>query len=78
MNIITNKNNILESNCVYDSYNVNFYNFSHDTNQIFNNKATKDKIISFYNHFSSTNYNMNDLIINKIVDDPEKFIDMPF
>ena len=25
-----------------------------------------------------TNYNMNDLIINKIIDDPEKFIDMPF
>ena len=70
--------NILESNCVYDSYNLKFYNFSHDTNQIFNNKETKDKIISFYNHFSSTNYNMNDLIINKIIDDPEKFIDMPF
>ena len=36
--------NILESNCVYDNYNVNFYNFSHDTSQIFNNKETKDKI----------------------------------
>ena len=39
--------NILESNCVYDNYNVNFYNFSHDTSQIFNNKETKDKIAEY-------------------------------
>jgi hypothetical protein len=70
--------NIVESNCVYDSYNVKFYNFSHDTEQLFNNNLTKNKIINFYNYFKETNYNINDLIINKIIDDPEKFIDMPF
>ena len=65
----------IESNCVYDKYNIDYHLFSYKPFLI-NDNYTKNKIIEFYN-FAINNiniFNNEELKIYKIIDDPEKFV----
>ena len=70
--------NKIEVNCVIDYYSKKYYNFSY-SDQV-NNDATKFKIKEFYKHFllKKHTYNINDLLLYNITNDPEKFIDTPY
>ena len=64
----------IESNCVYDKYNIEYHNFTYEPFLVDNN-YTKNKIIEFYNFAKNKKeiFENSTLEIFKIVDDPEKF-----
>jgi len=70
----------VEESCVFDQYTNEYYKFNYDTTVISNDESTISKIKEFYDFFinEKNNYKKNDFSLYKIIDDPEKFKDLPY
>ena len=71
---------LVEANCVYDSYNKKYYDFSYDIKSITDNNSTRYKIVEFYNFFKNrgNNFKVEDIVPYIIINDPENFINSPY